>query len=317
MKHSIGLTNILFSVLTAHAVQAQEAWYLEMEPRFAEALVAKYQAKEKAPYQQALAKLPDLIKQGKIKEIEKVGVANKKLHDKEATGGIHFPKKTVTTKIYGNEDIMDLGSSYWVREKGIYYGRVFEFKWQEGPKFTHYEIASLGALPNQWMPTFLLETEDHTRVLLEKSPVSEDAFHEMNGRLSVATEVPEKLTVTWLLTRGTQEVLDNREHDASAPLFSFRDGWTDVHKGEGRELGSEISWQFSKDKVMTFALENTTGKSGKYDTHRSEGEIQKPGVKQKAEIKYHEERPDDTGDTEIRNEKTNGFADFVYQISTP
>lgn len=284
----------------------QEAWYLEMAPRYAEALVARYQGEDPAAYQEAVTRLPELLKSGKIKEIEKVTAAQ------SASGGEHFPRNSVTLP---EGRVVPTGSFYQPASGSVPVRsfRLVGFTTQ----VTVMEIRTAGTLSKQWTPSFLLQQGEVCRLLLERDPAAGTDLLKPVGLLSLNAALPVPLKATWFVTGEQKGLLGHADPAAGgSALFAFTDvmEYHEKRQDAARNFGTQLSWRAVAGRRPAFDLSHLIRKEGGKtvcEVYQSRGEIPEGTREGKTDISYREEQVED-GETSFKNEKTAGSAEWIF-----
>lgn len=281
-------------VLTASAHAVEEAWYLEMEPRFADLIVSKYLADDKKSYLQALDMIPNLIKDGKISEIERI------TYTPDHKGGTHFTKQTVEveTPVKSSREI---GSDYYRANDNQL--RFFEIKTKK-TLFGMESIQSLGSLPKNWMPSFHLNNGTTVRLLLERDTDVTPEFFPLKQRLQVSRTTPDNLTATWFLS---QPVVDSVSTSTVKPgiVFQYSNTEESPYKEgqQARDVGTSLEWTFTQGKKFNFAITHTkllSETTYSHEAQQANGEVTEQGALLKAEItaRADEEKDGQVSETE-------------------
>ncbi|MGC4015401.1 MAG: hypothetical protein QM755_12925 [Luteolibacter sp.] len=215
---------------------AGEAWWLEMGVKHADALLARHESGNPAAWKEAVAKLPQLIQSGAVKEVERVGEG----------GGTKFPR--VNVKLSKGQEAAT-GSLYRAASSSE---RCFQIVGPL-PAFNVLSVSTTGPLAKEWAPVFLYRKGDVIRLLMERDPAASGDFGAAAGRLTFKVPDPVGIEMTWLLTPEQRQWVESGQPPAnrtpqaqggSPELFRFSDSADsgDVEEGSLKGMGLSFGW---------------------------------------------------------------------------
>jgi hypothetical protein len=234
---------------------AQEAWLLEMDARYANALLAKCRAGNLADYQSALSQLPKLIQGSKIKEIERISSTDR---DK---GGTHFPQKRIPGKIGEKEVLFHTGSAYSV-PKGVGASRWLKIRQGEKIPQSNFEVTTQCPLGKEWAPTFIANCEGVCRVLLERNLESPVDLPTWPAMMIVSADLMAPTSFTWPISDEHMKALqagpDPNAASKSQPSFYFVDSVEHYNKrtNDMRYGGTTLRWKTMKNEQSELRIEH-------------------------------------------------------------
>lgn len=256
MKPSLTLTALLLSALPAFA---SEAWLLEMDARFHEALMKRFAEGDPAACRHVTDKLPELVKSGKIKELESISTDS-------ATGGKVHPSGQFMMKASdGTENPTKIGSTY-SGGSGLADGRRLQIKSKGEGLGAKLGIQVTGRLSKAWQPVFSVESGGIVRVLMERDPAAEEEFWKPLGLLTLSAPVPEKMKITWVLGEGNPALPAAEGEAGDIPgLAEFHEITTRTAKAsrdDWRDFGTVVKWAIAASAGPTYDLSVTLEDKG-------------------------------------------------------
>lgn len=290
---------VLLPALGLHA--AGEAWYLEMPLKHADFLIEAALEDDKEAYEKIVDRIPALIQNGTITEIERFKRDNTNPPNQSFLEGDLIPK--VKHQFEGAEH--GSGSHYSSRE---HYGEMNLMfpKAKEG--MPHFRVITLRRLGTLWMPTLRVTAEQKVRILLERDPKATVTQQEILEKLELRAESPDNslVSVTWFVSNDGirpglryEESVFGKNRRAQGPrsygfLFSLKSepgqtpttfkytvstefvnlgkgGTDEVFRFYQRDIPSIVSISDPFDKVVTsfakeggLASDSNEGKHGKF-----------------------------------------------------
>ncbi len=242
---------IVLFLLSLSPLLAAEAWFLEMDTRFHEALMKRFSEGDPVACGQVTDKLSELVNAGKIKELESIST------DSETGGKVHPTAKFMRKLKGGEEAAMDVGTTYSGGSEATDERRFLIKSAGEGLGAT-LDIKVTGRLGKAWQPVFSIASGGSCRVLLERDPDSEEAFWKSRGLLTLSAPLPEVTTFTWVLGEGHPILMAGTEDAGDFPnLAEFHENVTRVSKAsddDWRNFGTDITWTVAAGKSPGFVL---------------------------------------------------------------
>ncbi|BCU76070.1 hypothetical protein [Luteolibacter sp. LG18] len=294
---------------------AKEGWWLEMDAKYADALLARHEAGNPAGWKEAVAKLPQLIQSGAIREIEKVGVAQSE------TGGPKFPRKKIKLE-KGQE--ASTGSSYHVEGAAT---RTFQIRGPL-PAFNVLGITTTGKLSKEWTPVFLLRKGAVLRLLLERDPASAEEVSTSAGRLTFKVEPVLGSEFTWFLTPEQRQWLETGKPPAGLPagpeegksrLFAFSDSADsgDMPEGGLRGMGVDLGWSLDPQGAVGYDFSRKVLKAKSKDAYEllmARAKVA-PGTREgKSALQQNEEKVTTFG---TASDEGKEVGEVVWSLSAP
>ncbi len=296
------------SLLTIQFSTAAEAWWLEMDKTFHDALIKRFSEGDPAACRQLGDRLPALIKEGKIKELEWVTSDSK-------TGGRHFPAGEVETKFPdGRKFPMKTGSSLRTGTKPDVF--KFENRTPGGDAGSTLNVQSQAPFFKQWQPIFTIESGGRTRILLGREPSATEDFWKPRGLLSVSAPLPEATKVTWVLCEGHPILAAAETPPTRKNVFaSFNEDTGRFIKPSDnlRMFGTKFECATMPDHgclmlYQSFLEKNGRSNIGEVFTARGSGKIEPSGSLFKFPVNTYVEKVNGEGETDNVNEKVAGEA---------
>lgn len=189
-KIILPLIFILLATITN--LHAQEAWLLEMPHKYSDYLISKSTAEDYDAVESVLSRIPTLIENKQIREIEKITW--------KAEEGKHHPNGTLEI---GNRKLV-IGSRYRSAAGTKLTYRLLTIK--SAP--TEYDITlnTSGPLSRTWTPTFVHKKEKFSILLLERHSESDTATTSLSHHRSLTFDLsPGSESATWF----SSEKFDN------------------------------------------------------------------------------------------------------------
>lgn len=296
---------LLAGVFTLQATIAAEVWWLEMDSTFHDALIKRFSEGDPVACRQLGDRLPALIKDGKIKELEWVDSDSK-------TGGRNFPAGEFEMKNPDGRTFQQKTGSVLEFSQKL---DLFNFKIRTrgdgaGGTLAVYSHATFGT---QWQPLFSIQTEDSARVLLGRDPKAVVDFSKAKSLFSVSAAIPEAITLTWVLGERHPALAG-----AGGGTFSARfEDWNGVFVGPSEDFrfsGMTCEWKGKASQKPTAYLENFEvgkGKSTVGKFYNAYGEIESLDQSVKIPIKTHVQKVDSEGMHSNEDKKVAGDAIFT------
>lgn len=236
-----------------------EAWWLEMPKPVHEALVKRIAAGTPGELSAAVARLPELVKSGKVREIERFT---------EAADGTARPAhlKDGSFKIrkgpMADRELM-IGASYGPSTK-LKGARELRIRTKGDGLGADLRIVTLSPLGQAWQPTFCVVEGESARVLLERDPRAEigSLMPAVIFEIKRTGEMP--ISASWFLTKedpllirqvipdkkpgplqaGCGLEFDDTIMNDRGPANQFMNWGHSIRCGllSKRSLGIEISW---------------------------------------------------------------------------
>ncbi len=306
----------LFSILAALPAVAAEVWWLEMDKTFHDALIKRFTEGDPAACRQIGDKLPELIKQGKIKELEWVTSESK-------TGGRNFPAGEAEIKLPGGRKSNIKTGSLLQHRPIATKPDIFRFQITtpaNGVSAT-LQVVTVGKFSKQWQPLFAHQSKGRTRILLGRDPAANEDFWKTKGLLSASAAVPEATKLTWFLCEGHPLIAASTEpHKREAARFrevaSFREG-PERFVGPSEDLlrGFGINFVFELDpekgcvvKLMSVQEENGKSSIGKAFTAKGSEKLLPNGISMKLPVSSWVEKINSDGESSDDNKQISGEA---------
>lgn len=228
----------LLTLFSLQSLPAAEAWLLEMETRFHEALIKRFTTGDPVACAQVTDKLPDLVKAGKIRELESISTTS------ENGGKIHPTAKFIRKLKSGEESSIDVGTTY-TGGSGAADERSFLIASKGEGLGAKLAIKVTGRLGKAWQPTFSIAMGESVRVLLERDPDAKESFWKPEGLLTLRAPVPEDCVFTWVIGNGHPVLEVGQEAAGGIPsLAGFQETVTLPAKSEDdwRDFGTVVKW---------------------------------------------------------------------------
>lgn len=309
---------IVFALLSSSLLKAAEGWWLEMEMNFHDALIKHFTEGDPASFPAITDRLPALVKEGKIKELEWIDSDSQ-------TGGRNHPLREIEVKYQdGRKRPVKIGSSLHVRENSDTF--LFDIKGQGGDFGSKTLLLAHARFTKQWQPLFTIESGGRARVFLGRDLTADRNPTRPMGRLSIRNPFPVATKVTWFLGEG-HPLLEAGEASPSAKR-SIR-FTTTFEETTGLFVGR------SKDRLLNFGttvkcetrpgneymIDFTTvlekkGASnlGEVFQARAPGKASGKSDSMKIPVNSHIERIKDDGEGEYVNERVLGEAEATITI---
>lgn len=190
--------------------QGEEAWWLEMPKPVHEALVKRMAAGSPGELSAAVARLPELVKSGTVREIERFteaadGTARPE-HLKEGSfkirKGTLEGRELMTGAYYGPSIKLEGARELRIRTKGDGLGAELR-------------IVTLSPLGKAWQPTFCVVEGETARVLLERNPRAEVEFLVPAVIFEMQRSGERPISASWFLTQEdplmTRQVIPDKK----------------------------------------------------------------------------------------------------------
>lgn len=299
---------LVTSIIATHFSTAAEAWWLEMDKTFHDALIKRFSEGDPAACRQLGDRLPALIKEGKIKELEWVASDSK-------TGGRHFPAGEVERRFPdGRKFPLKTGSSVVARTNPDFI--QFKINTHGGDAHSTLFVQSHAPMAKQWQPLFAIESDGRSRILLGRDPSAAEDFWKPRGLLSVCAPVPESTKVTWLLCEGHPLINGAKTAPTGKIAFAlFREGTERFIKptDDLRMFGTRLECETNPERGCLILFERFLEKNGgsaigEVFTARGAGKIDPMGGLLKFPVNTYIEKIKGGGETENANKKDSGEA---------
>jgi hypothetical protein len=301
------LLALTWYLLPAVPVSGSEAWWLEMDTRFHQALMKRFTDGDPAACRAVTDKLPELVESGKIKELEWV--------DSESeTGGRHFPKGEVDYKIPGRTKTYQLktGSRFsWKREKGKH---GLEIRTPGTNTVSTLLVTTSAPLGKQWQPVFSIETDDVVRVLFGRDPESSAELWKAKALFTLKAAMPDDAILTWILGDGHPALAPPLATQTRKLDFGSLSETTSHFIGPAkslRNLGTNFEWSLDPKQGAIFSCEavwEAKGRSAVAKAFNSTGNLGEPGTTTKSPITWYVESVDSEGMHSHGTKKLSGEA---------
>lgn len=181
----------LISLAATSLLSAQEAWLIEMPNKYSDYLFKKLDADDTETVDSIIEKLPSLVANKTIKEIEKISWRDK--------GGVHHPAGTVDV----SGQTLKTGSTYLPPFGDTKVQRILKIT--TAPAEKDYKVTSFGNLTEDWSPTFYHRSGDSTLILLERDPDAVEAQRFFSNSVRLKYGINDENTIHWRST----DPLDN------------------------------------------------------------------------------------------------------------
>ena len=299
---------LIISLLTTPFSTAAEAWWLEMDKTFHDALIKRFSEGDPEACRQLSDRLPVLIKEGEIKELEWVTSDSK-------TGGRHFPAGEVEIKFPdGKLFPLKTGSSLQTRTKPDVFR--FEIKMPGGDAGRTLLVHSHAPIAKQWQPVFTMESGGRFRVLLGRDASAVEDFWKPLGLFSVSAPVPEQTKLLWVLCKSHPLLASAVAPQARKNIFAnFREDTGRFLKPSDnlRNFGTRLECETNPDHGCFIMFETLLEKKGSSNigevyTATGSGRIEPMGSLIKFPVNTYLEKINGKGEAENLNGKIFGEA---------
>lgn len=249
------ITTVPFSTGLFSKQAVPEAWWLEMDANLLQVLLKRFTDGDAEACRQATDKLPELIKAGKIKELEWIESGS-------TTGGRYHQAMEVPLQFKnGKKWAFKAGSEFGTRGSGATDVRFFTIRTPGDGLGKELSVFTAGRLGRDWQPVFFVETGATVRVLLQRDPNAAEVFWKPRGLLMLSASAPEKLTATWVLGDG-HPVLEAPGTASFSMQFRDTVGQQVPPNDDVRYFGKTLEWSMKPEKGTTFSYEAVTDKKG-------------------------------------------------------
>jgi hypothetical protein len=207
----------LFLVACApYGARGAEAWWIEMPKSVQEALLKRIAAGKTDDSVAAVALLPELVKSGKVREIERFTEGP----DGTATPAHHKERSLKVSKGQMKGQTLITGASYGHSAK-LKGARELRIRTKGNGLGADLRIVTLSPLGKTWQPTFCLVIGDTARVLLEREPRAEVISLMPAAILEIQSKGEQPISASWLLGEKdpflTRETIPERKTGTLKP----------------------------------------------------------------------------------------------------
>lgn len=292
---------LLTGLLTIQTSVSAEVWWLEMEKTFHDALIKRFSEGDPAACRQIGDRLPALIKEGKIKELEWVTSDSK-------TGGRHFPSGEVERKVPDRESRLKTGS---VLKKVTQLDDFqFEITTPGSGAGTTLLVQSLAPFANQWQPLFTYESGGRARILLGRDPSATQDFWKTKALFCISAPLPDSATLTWFLREGHPALAPPTVKPSRIVTYAMFEDSMDQYNRSSRginQFGSKYTWYIDPKNGSGFrvdALREEKGISTVGKAYHATGTLNAPGTPTKIPVTMQVIKvdPNGTASDEIKKE---------------
>ncbi len=304
----------VFSILAAFPTVAAEVWWLEMDKTFHDALIKRFTEGDFVACRQIGDKLPELIKQGKIKELEWVSSESK-------TGGRHFPAGEIEKKFpNGRIGRLKTGSMLQVTTKSDLF--KFVITTPGGDATAELSVLSSAPFAKQWQPIFSTESGGRTRILLGRDLASTEDFWKIKGLFSASAPMPEPTKFTWMLCETHPILIAAAEQQTKSEYcMVFRETRSlflfNKPSGDVRDFGTTFETRTDPKHGRSISIETLLEKKdsiGEVFRAVKYGMLEPSGDAIKFPVNTHIEKINPDGFTENLNKKISGEAVVTLKI---
>ena len=236
--HSVLAMALFFVACAPHGARGAEAWWLEMPKSVQEALLKRISAGKTDDAVAAVALLPELVKSGKVREIERFTEGP----DGNATPAHHKERSLKVSKGQMKGQTLITGASYGHSAK-LQCARELRIRTKGNGLGADLRIVTLSPLGKTWQPIFCLVIGDTARVLLEREPRAEVISLMPAAILEIQSKGEQPISASWLGEKDpflTRETIPERKTGPLKPGCGLE--FEDTVMTDRGPSGQMISW---------------------------------------------------------------------------